>query len=152
MSSLNKVFLIGNLGKDPDVRTLDGGTKMALFSIATSETWKDANGNKKTNTDWHNCVAYKGIAGVIEKYITKGSTIHVEGKIKNSSYNNAKGEKVYTSQVIVEKIVMLSRGNSNNSNDSDDSSDFEDANNDSKPETKTKKQKLEKDDDLNVPF
>ena len=83
MAGINKVILVGNLGKDPEVRYLEGGTAVANFPIATSETFKDrTSGERKTNTEWHNIVVWRGLAEIAEKYLKKGSQIYLEGKLR----------------------------------------------------------------------
>lgn len=110
MSSLNKVQLIGNLGKDPEVITFDKGGKIAKFSIATSESWADkSSGEIKTKTDWHNVVCKReGLAGVIEKYLQKGSKVYVEGKLTTRSWEQD-GTTRYTTEVMINSMIMLDR-------------------------------------------
>jgi len=108
MSTLrNKVQLIGNSGNDPEIITLESGKKLAKFSLATNESYKDANGEKQTKTDWHNLVAWGKTADIIEKYITKGKEIAIEGKLTNRSYETKEGEKRYVTEVVVNEILML---------------------------------------------
>ena len=89
----NKVQLIGNLGAAPEIKTLDGGKKMARFSIATNESYKNAKGEKVTETQWHNLVAWGKVADVAEKYLTKGKEVVIEGKLVSRSYNDKEGSK-----------------------------------------------------------
>jgi single-strand DNA-binding protein len=108
MSTLrNKVQLIGNLGNDPEIITLESGKKLAKFSLATNESYKDANGEKQTKTDWHNLVAWGKTADIIEKYITKGKEIAIEGKLSTRSYETKEGENRYVTEVIVNELLML---------------------------------------------
>lgn len=108
--SVNKVILIGNLGRDPEVRRLENGAVVANFPIATSETYTDKNtGEKRDNTDWHNIVAWRGLAEVIEKYVRKGTKIYVEGKLKTRSYQDKEGITRYVTEVLAEEITILSR-------------------------------------------
>jgi len=108
MSSLrNKVQLIGNLGNDPEILTLDGGKKLAKFSLATNENYTDAKGQKQTNTDWHNLVAWGKTASIIEAYVTKGKEIAIEGKLTSRSYETKTGEKRYITEVVVSDLVLL---------------------------------------------
>ena len=102
---VNKAILIGNLGQEPEIKTV-GETKVAQFSIATNEKWKDKEGNKKEKTTWHNIVAWRGLAEITEKFLTKGSKVYIEGKIDNRSYEKD-GETKYISEVIVDKLQML---------------------------------------------
>ena len=103
----NKVQLIGNLGNDPEIITLDSGKKLAKFSLATNEYYKDADGKKQTKTDWHNLVAWNKTAEIIEKYVTKGKEIAVEGKLTTRSYETKEGEKRYITEVVVNEVLML---------------------------------------------
>lgn len=108
--SVNKVILIGNLGKDPEIRRLENGAVVANFSIATSETFTDkATGERRENTDWHNIVAWRGLAEVIEKYIRKGTKVYVEGKLKTRSWQDKEGNTRYTTEVLAEELTILSR-------------------------------------------
>lgn len=84
----NKVQLIGNLGKDPEIITLENGSKLAKFSLATNENYKDKNGEKQSKTEWHNLIAWNKTAELIEKYVTKGKEIAIEGKLSNKSYED----------------------------------------------------------------
>ncbi|MBT7850229.1 MAG: single-stranded DNA-binding protein [Flavobacteriaceae bacterium] len=103
----NKVQLIGNLGNDPEIITLDSGKKLAKFSLATNEYYKDADGQKQTKTDWHNLVAWNKTAEIIENYVTKGKEIAVEGKLTSRSYETKEGEKRYITEVVVNEVLML---------------------------------------------
>jgi len=103
---LNKVILIGTLGKDPEIRSTGSGKKVANISLATSESYKDKNGEKHTETEWHELVFWGKITEVIEKYLKKGSKIYVEGKIKTEVFEKD-GEKKYFKKIIGSKIVML---------------------------------------------
>jgi len=103
----NKVQLIGNLGQNPEIKTLEGGKKLAKFTVATNETYRNANGEKVTETQWHNLVAWGKLAEIIEKYITKGSEIAVEGKLTYRSYNDKDGNKKYFTEIQVNELLML---------------------------------------------
>jgi len=103
----NKVQLIGNLGQNPEIKTLDGGKKMAKFSIATSEVYRNAQGEKVKDTQWHNIVAWGKVAEIVEKYLTKGSEVAVEGKLTNRTYNDKDGNKKYFTEVQVNELLML---------------------------------------------
>ncbi|MDN3723164.1 single-stranded DNA-binding protein [Aequorivita sp. SDUM287046] len=108
MSTLrNKVQLIGNLGKDPEITNLDGGRKLAKFSIATNETYKNQKGEKVTDTQWHNIVAWGKTAEIIENYVTKGKEVAVEGKLTSRSYDDKDGNKRYITEVVCNELVML---------------------------------------------
>lgn len=107
MSGLNKVMLIGRLGKDPETRTLGNGATVSNFSIATSESYKDrTTGEKKEITDWHNIVLWRGLAEVAQKYLHKGDLVYIEGKIRTRSWDQ-NGEKKYMTEIIGDNLTML---------------------------------------------
>ena len=103
----NKVQLIGNLGNDPEIITLESGRKLAKFSLATNENYKDSNGNKQSRVDWHSLVDWGKTAEIVEQYITKGKEIAVEGKLTTRNYETKKGENRYVTEVVVNEILML---------------------------------------------
>jgi single-strand DNA-binding protein len=103
----NKVQLIGNLGNDPEIITLDSGKKLAKFSIATNESFKNAKGEKVQNTEWHNIVAWNKTAEIIEKYVEKGSEVAIEGKLTSRSYDDKDGNKRYITEVVCSELLML---------------------------------------------
>jgi len=108
--TVNKVILIGNLGKDPEIRRLENGAVVATFSIATSESFTDKNsGEKKEITDWHDIVLWRGLAEIAEKYIRKGTKIYVEGKLKKRTWQDKEGNTKYNTEVIGEELTILSR-------------------------------------------
>ncbi|NVK65467.1 MAG: single-stranded DNA-binding protein [Flavobacteriales bacterium] len=108
--SVNKVILIGNLGKDPEVRHLENGAVVANFPIATSETYTDRNtGERRENTDWHDIVLWRGLAEVAEKYLRKGQKVYIEGKLKKRSWQDKEGNTRYTTEVVADEMTMLSR-------------------------------------------
>lgn len=108
MSTLrNKVQLIGNLGNNPEIITLESGKKLAKFSIATNESYKNAQGEKVTDTQWHNVVAWNKTAEIIEQYLEKGSEVAIEGKLTSRSYETKEGEKRYVTEVVVSELLML---------------------------------------------
>lgn len=110
MSGVNKVILVGNLGKDPEVRYLEGGTAVANFTLATSETYKDrTSGERKTQTEWHNIVLWRGLAEVAEKYLKKGSQVYVEGKLRTRSWEDKEGNTRYTTEIVGDSMTMLGR-------------------------------------------
>lgn len=104
---VNKVQLIGNLGKEPEVKTLESGKKMARFSVATSESYRNAKGEKVTETQWHNLVAWGKLAEIVEKYLVKGKEVAIEGKLINRSYNDKDGNKKYITEIQVNELKML---------------------------------------------
>ncbi|MDC1471918.1 single-stranded DNA-binding protein [Flavobacteriaceae bacterium] len=105
----NKVQLIGNLGNDPEIITLDSGKKLAKFSLATNEYYKDADGQKQTKTEWHNLVAWNKTAELIENYVTKGKEIAIEGKLTNRTWDDKEGNKRYTTEVVVSEVVLFGK-------------------------------------------
>lgn len=110
MSGVNKVILVGRLGKDPEVRHLENGATVANFSMATSETYKDrTTGEKRETTEWHNVVLWRGLAEVAEKYVKKGDMIYVEGKLKTRSWEKD-GITRYTTEVVGDNMTMLGGG------------------------------------------
>lgn len=122
--SLNKVMLIGNVGKDPEVRYLENnpsaqpGTnpKVAQFTLATTERFRDRSGEVRENTEWHNIVAWRGLADLAEKYIRKGSQIYVEGQIRTRSWTDQAGAKQYRTEIIANAIQLLGRKSDNPAN------------------------------------
>jgi single-strand DNA-binding protein len=115
MSTLrNKVQLIGNVGNEPEITNLESGKKVSKFSIATNESYKDSKGEKVTNTQWHNIVAWGKIAEIVEKYVGKGKEVALEGKLTSRSYETKEGEKRYVTEVVVDEILLLGiKGNDN---------------------------------------
>jgi len=109
MKGLNKVLLLGNLGKDPEVQTLEGNIKVAKFTLATTEGYKDENGQVHSQTEWHNIVLWRGLAELAEKYLKKGSMVHVEGENRTRSYEDKQGVKRYVTEVVGEEIIMLDK-------------------------------------------
>ena len=107
MAGVNKVILIGNLCKDPEVRTLEGGTQVARFPLATTEYYKDKTGNKVEKTEWHNIVLWRAQAEFAEKYLKKGQSIYLEGKIRTSNYQDKEGVQRYSTEIVADNITML---------------------------------------------
>lgn len=107
--SLNKVMLIGNVGSEPSVRYLEGNTKVASFSLATSERYKDRNGDNKENTEWHNIVAWRNLADFVEKYVHKGSQLFIEGKIRTRNYTDQAGVKKYVTEIVADGVQFVGR-------------------------------------------
>jgi single-strand DNA-binding protein len=107
--SVNKVFLLGNVGKDPEIRSTGGGTMVANFTLATSDRQKDAQGNWQDRTEWHNLVAFTRLAEIVRDYVKKGSKIFVEGKIQTRSWDDKEtGAKRYRTEIIVNDLSLLS--------------------------------------------
>ncbi len=107
MRGVNKVTLIGNLGKAPDYQQLDGNVPVAKFSLATTESYKDKNGQSRTDTDWHTVVLWRGLADLARDYLQKGSLVYVEGKLKTRSYDDKDGQKRYVTEVVADQLIML---------------------------------------------
>jgi single-strand DNA-binding protein len=115
MSGVNKVILIGNLGKDPEVRYLEGGTAVARFPLATSESYKNKDGQRVDQTEWHNIVLWRGLAETAEKYLKKGSMVYIEGKLKTRSWEDKDKNKRYTTEIVADIMTMLGRKSDDNS-------------------------------------
>lgn len=109
MKGLNKVTLIGNLGNNPEVLTLENQVKVAKFSLATSDQFRDESGGKHTITDWHTIIMWRGLADLAQKFLHKGSLVYLEGKLKTRSYENKEGLKVNVSEVVVDHFLMLDK-------------------------------------------
>ena len=110
MNSLrNKVQLIGRLGQEPEIITLDSGKKLAKFSLATNEKYKKANGEIVNDTQWHNLVAWNKTAEIIEQYVTKGKEIAIEGKLTSRNYEDKEGQKRYVTEIVVNELLMLDK-------------------------------------------
>ncbi|MCD0487443.1 single-stranded DNA-binding protein [Pedobacter sp. MC2016-14] len=108
MSGINKVILVGHLGKDPEVRHLDGGVTVASFPLATSETY-NKDGKRVEQTEWHNIVLWRGLAEVASKYLQKGKLIYVEGKLRTRSFEDREKVKKYVTEVVAENFTILGR-------------------------------------------
>ena len=117
MSSVNKCILVGNVGKDPEVRTFGNGNKVANFSLATSESWRDKqSGEKREKTEWHNVAVFgDGLTGVIERYVKKGSKLYIEGKLQTRKWQDRDGNDKYTTEIVLQgpgaSLVMLDSRN-----------------------------------------
>ena len=108
MASVNKVILIGNLGKDPEIRTTPQGTSLARFSVATTTNWKDSSGARQEKTEWHDVVAWEKLAQICGEYLHKGKMVYVEGSLQTRSWEDANGQKRYKTEVKANNVVMLS--------------------------------------------
>jgi len=115
---VNKVILVGYVGKDPDVRHLDSGVSVANFSLATSETYRNKENQKVTNTEWHNIVVWRRLAEIVEKYVKKGDPLYIEGKIRTRSYDDKDGNKKYITEIFADNMQMLGSKQSNNNDSS----------------------------------
>ena len=107
MAGVNKVILLGNLGKDPEVRYLDNGVAVANFSLATTENYKNKSGERVSQTEWHNIVLWRGLAEVAEKYLKKGASVYVEGKIKTRKWEDKEGNARYNTEILADNMTML---------------------------------------------
>ena len=117
MAGVNKVILVGNLGKDPEVRYLDSGVAVANFSLATTENYKNKQREKVSQTEWHNIVLWRGLAEVAEKWLKKGSSVYIEGKIRTNKWEDKEGNTRYNTEILADNMTML--GNRINSDVSD---------------------------------
>jgi single-strand DNA-binding protein len=109
-NGVNKVILIGNLGKDPEVTRLESGVKKAVFSLATTEVYRNKEGEKVNHTEWHNIVLWRGLAEVAENYLKKGNTVFIEGRIRKREYEDKDGVKRYITDILGDNMTMLSSG------------------------------------------
>ncbi len=116
--SVNKVILVGNVGKDPETRYLDDSTAITKFPMATSETYKNRNGERVTTTEWHNVVLWRGLAQVAEKYVKKGTQLYIEGRIKTRSYDDSDGNKKYITEIVGDQMQLLGKRPDDDSDDS----------------------------------
>jgi len=140
---VNKVILVGHVGKDPEIKTVGNDTKMASFSLATSETYKKKDGERVTNTEWHNITIWRGLANVVERFVKKGSQLYLEGKIENRSYDDKDGNKKYITQIKCHEMQMLDNKGGSNGESADNS----------KPQTSTgNTNQSEKPDSDDLPF
>ena len=110
--SLNKVSLIGNLGKDPELKYTPSGVAVATFSIATSESWKDKDGNAQEKTEWHNIVAWRKLAEICGEYLKKGKKVYIEGKLQTRNYEKD-GIKRYVTEIVADQLIMFDSGGGN---------------------------------------
>jgi single-strand DNA-binding protein len=120
--SVNKIILIGNLGQDPELRYTSSGVAVASFSMATSESWKDQDGNVQEKTQWHKLVAWRKLAEIVGEYLKKGSKVYVEGRIQYRSYDDKNGVKRDVTEIVVDQMLMLDSKGAGNANGSSSSS------------------------------
>ena len=111
MRGVNRVMLIGNLGKDPDVQYLEGNIGVAKFSLATTETFKDRTGKLISQTEWHTVVLWRGLAELAEKYLHKGSLVYIEGRLRTRSWEDKEGNKKFATEVVGDNLIMLDKKN-----------------------------------------
>ena len=126
--SINKVILVGNVGKDPEVKHLDSNVSVANFTLATSENYTNKSGEKVTTTEWHNIVCWRGLASIAENYIRKGSQIYVEGRIRTRSYDAQDGSKRYVTEIYADAIQLLGKKNDPSATDAAKAPGFHDVN------------------------
>tara|TARA_B100000945_G_C20365224_1_gene589217 strand:- start:173 stop:604 length:432 start_codon:yes stop_codon:yes gene_type:complete len=133
MAGVNKVILVGNLGKDPEVRYLDSGVAVANFTLATTENYKNKEGERVSQTEWHNIVLWRGLAEVAENWLKKGSSIYVEGKIRTRKWEDKEGVTRYTTEILGDNMTMLggnrSSGEVNSSNKENTNKEGDNSNN-----------------------
>ena len=119
--SVNKAILVGNLGKDPELRYTPSGTAVCTFSIATTDRFKNKQGEQQERTEWHNIVVWAGLAEICGKYLTKGKQVYIEGRIQNRTYDDRDGNKRYISEIVASEMQMLSRSGEQSRAQDDDS-------------------------------
>lgn len=120
MASVNKVILVGNLGRDPEVRYMPNGEAVCNFSIATTDNWKDKSGAKQERTEWHNIVMYRKLAEIAGEYLKKGRPVYVEGRLQTRKWQTKEGQDRYTTEIIADQMQMLGGRDSGGSNASYD--------------------------------
>ncbi len=111
MRGVNRVMLIGNLGKDPDIQFLEGNIGVAKFSLATTETYKDRSGKLISQTEWHTVVLWRGLAELAQKYLHRGSLVYIEGRLKTRSWEDKDGNKKFATEVVGDNLIMLDKRN-----------------------------------------
>ncbi|MEI9933887.1 MAG: single-stranded DNA-binding protein [Ferruginibacter sp.] len=109
MRGVNRVMLIGNLGKEPDMQFLEGNIGVAKFSLATTETYKDRNGKLVSQTEWHTVVLWRGLADLAQKYLHKGSLVYIEGRLKTRSWEDKEGNKKFATEIVGDNLIMLDK-------------------------------------------
>jgi single-strand DNA-binding protein len=150
--SVNKVILLGNLGKDPEIRSFENGTSKASFTLATTDSYQNkATGETVNQTEWHNVVAWRGLADIVGKYMKKGDKVYVEGKLKSRSWNDQDGNTKYITEIEADNIIMMSRnGEQSNVSSPNTPSYISQAQNSdtSTPVSSNSQSAIEEDDDL----
>ena len=109
MRGINRVILVGNIGKDPELKTLQDGTAVAKMTLATTETYRLKDGGSQVHTDWHTIIAWRGLATIAGKYLHKGSLVYIEGKIRYRQYESKEGAKKYITEIIAEQLLILDK-------------------------------------------
>ena len=125
MASVNKVILIGNLGSDPETRTMPSGGMVANFSIATSERWTSKDGNKEEKTEWHRIVVFRKLAEICNEYLFKGKQVYIEGRLQTRKWEDRDGNMRYTTEVVADQMLMLGRRDSETTQNSFERSEFQ---------------------------
>jgi single-strand DNA-binding protein len=116
MRGVNRVMLIGNLGKDPDVQVLEGNIAVAKFPLATTETFKDRSGKLVSQTEWHTVVLWRGLAELAQKYLHKGSLVYIEGRLRTRSWDDKEGHRKFATEVVGDNLIMLDKRTDSSSN------------------------------------
>ncbi|MPS47709.1 single-stranded DNA-binding protein [Methylobacillus sp.] len=124
MASVNKVILVGNLGRDPEVRYMPNGEAVANFSIATTDSWKDKNGQRQERTEWHNIVMYRRLAEIAGEYLKKGRPVYIEGRLQTRKWQTKEGQDRYTTEIIADQMQMLGGRDSGGGASYDGGDDF----------------------------
>lgn len=122
MAGVNKVILVGNLGRDPELKYLEGNVARVNFSLATSDSYKDKNGNRVDQTEWHNIVMWRGLAESAEKYLKKGTQVYLEGKLQTRQWTDKEGQKRSTTEIVAESYQILQRRDANTGEGGNDTS------------------------------
>lgn len=146
--SINKVILVGNVGRDPEVRHLDNDVSVANFSLATSETYTNKNGERVTQTEWHNIVVWRGLVKVVEQYVHKGQQLYIEGKIRTRSYEKDNIVR-YTTEIYADQLQMLGKKDDNNAGQNNGGYSNQQPQKVNEPQSPTLEQPNEEDD---LPF
>lgn len=120
MRGINKVILIGNVGKEAEYKTLPDGTPVAKITIATTETYRLKTGDTQTRTEWHAIIVWRGLATFAHQYIKKGALLYVEGKLRNRQYTDKEGQKKYVMEVVADQVILLDKKEKNSENDVDE--------------------------------
>jgi single-strand DNA-binding protein len=109
MRGMNKVILVGNTGKEPEVKTLADGTPVAKITLATTEMYRMKDGSMQSKTEWHPVIAWRGLANIISQYVHKGSLLYVEGRLRHRQYEDKEGQKKYVTEVVADELIMLDK-------------------------------------------
>ena len=158
VGSVNKVILLGNLGRDPEIRSMQSGNKMATFSIATSKRWKDKSTQEfKDKTSWHNIVVFsEGLVDIVEKYVKKGTKIYIEGELQTRKWQDQDGNDRYSTEVILQgynsNLTLLGSRNNNSESISDNSNEINEKNSNISNESPTHDSKNNDSEDEDIPF